>query len=459
MGATLLASLALVFPVLTPAMQTPPSPNDTGSASPDRARIAGWYQLTPTHKLLVTWGPRGGYRLLDFDSVEFHRLEPTAPGRYRVTGRGGWETAAITVERDRGGRCVALRLAGADSTLRRLPRATEYPSDLEEVRLRNDTVELAGLLLIPRVRKLVGSTGSTLREVPLPLPGAVLVHGSGDSDRDNVWAFTFAQQLARAGGVTLFPDKRGSGASGGDWRSAGLEDLGRDGLAAVAILRGDSRVDPMRVGFVGLSQGGVVAALAAAQSKDVAFVVSVSAGAVTLFDQMRHEAIQDLRRAGVPEEGIETIAAVGALAIVYARTGADSSWSRYHAALEVLKGSPLAAAAGELPASRDDWRWLWWRKVGDVDPIPAWRQLDRPALAVFGEEDETDNVPVAESVRRLDEVLKPEWDPRHAVRVFPGLGHTLVDPGRGWVSQTVLTYLSDWVLEAVGGLDPGLPGQ
>ena len=447
-----LLALFTALAVGTPAQAH--SQHAADSSSTDSARIAGWYEISPQHQILIVWGPTGGYRLLDFGSARFHRLESTAPNAYRVAGQGRWENGVLAVDRGRSGEAIAVTLTPRDAPSIRMPRAESYPFDMEEVRYRNAETELAGLLMVPRVRKLVGQTGSSLREVPLPLPGAVLIHGSGDSDRDNVWAFTIAQHIARAGFVTLLPDKRGSGASGGDWRTTGLEGLGDDALAAVAVLRGDRRVDAARIGLVGLSQGGVVAPLAARQSDDVAYVVGISTGAVTLFDQMRHEATQDLVRAGVPEEGINEISAIIDLALVYTRSPTDSSWSAYATAVAALEAGPMAPAVSMFPATREDWHWSWWRQVGDVDPVPAWRSLDRPALAVYGEEDETDNVPVGESVRRLQEALRPELNPRNAVRVFPGLGHALVDRDSGWVSREFLAYVSDWMLTAVGGLDP-----
>ncbi len=448
------AMSAVVAILASSPLAAPHAEQVPGPGARDSALIAGWYELPSQHKLLIVWGPTGGYRLLDFDGARFHRLEQTGPDAYRIVGQGAWENGVLALDRDRTGRAVAvtLTLPGAPPT--RMPRAETYPFDMEEVRYRGGDTELAGLLMVPRVRKLVGQTGGPLREVPHRLPGAVLIHGSGSSDRDNVWAFTIAQHIARVGFVTLFPDKRGSGASEGDWRTTGLEGLGDDALAAVALLQGDERVDAGRVGLVGLSQGGVVAPLAAARSHDVAFVVGISAGAVTLVEQMRHEMTRDLERAGVPAEGISTIAGVGELAVAYARAPGDSSWSAYTTALTQLKVGPYAGAAAALPAAREDWRWSWWRQVGDVDPVPAWRSIDRPVLAVFGEEDERDNVPVAESVRRLQQALRPELHTRNAVRVFPGLGHALADPDRGWVSREVLTYVSDWMLTAVGGLDP-----
>ena len=447
---SLLMSLA-VAPVLAAQLQqAPPVPH------PDTAGIAGWYEDSP-NKVLVVWGPTGGYRLLDFAAAHFHRLEAVATDRYRIVGGGDWENALADFKRDRSGRTVTLRLTREALGPLRLERAENFPFDLEEVRFSSGATELAGLLMMPRVRKWVGRTGRPLREVPVALPGVVFIHGSGDSDRDNVWAFTIAQRLASAGFATLLPDKRGSGASGGDWRTTGLDGLAQDALAAVALLRDDRRVDASRVGLVGLSQGGVVAPLAATRSAAVAFVVSISAAPIPLLEQIRHETLQDLIRNGVSAVGIDAVSAVGELGFAHARGLSDLSWSAYAAAYAELTAGPFAAAAGALPATREDWRWAWLHTVGDVDPLPAWRALavQPPALAIFGELDEHDNVPVRRSVALLHDALRPDLHPDHAVRVFPGLGHALIDPAQGWVSRDVLDYLETWLLDAVAGPDPG----
>jgi pimeloyl-ACP methyl ester carboxylesterase len=420
---------------------------------PDSARIAGWYALPEGHRVLVTWGPTGGYRLLDFDRARFHRLEPIAPGRYRITGKGT-ENGEAVFERKGGKNASALRLIVPGAPEIRAPRAKEAPFDPIEVRYASRDAILGGLLLVPRVKKLVGRSGESLREVPIRLPGAVVLHGSGDSDRDNVWAFTFAQSLARTGIVTLFTDKRGCGASGGDWRTAGLDGLVADALAGISVLRADPRVDPARVGLVGLSQGGVVAPLAAANGKNAAFVVSISGAPLTLFEQMRHELHQDLAAAGLDSAAIAQVEHVGERAQAMSRTLSEQDWAAYSKALAALKEGPLAPAAEGFPSTREDWNWAWWHAVGDVDPLPAWKGLDVPALAVFGAEDETDNVPVAESVRLLTEALRPDLHPDSAIRVFAGTGHALADPDRGWIREDVLAYLDAWVLQAVGGLTP-----
>ena len=75
---------------------------------------------------------------------------------------------------------------------------------------------------------------------------------------------------------------------------------------------------------------------------------------------------------------------------------------------------------------------------------------------MLGELDEKDNVPVERSIQRLREGLTPDANPHHVIRVFPGVGHTLTDPEGGWIREEILDYLGEWILEAMGGLDPSM---
>ncbi len=157
----------------------------------------------------------------------------------------------------------------------------------EDVRY-GDEPELAAELLLPDRQP--------------PLAGAVVLQGSGVSDRSNAWSRAIAEELARAGLAVLLTDKRGCGASGGDWRTVGFEELADDALAGVAFLASLPEVDPGRIGLVGLSQGGWVAPLAAARSPEVAFVVDVSGAAVGYVEQSFFEMANTVRQEGLSEE-------------------------------------------------------------------------------------------------------------------------------------------------------------
>jgi len=68
-------------------------------------------------------------------------------------------------------------------------------------------------------------------------------------------------------------DDRGIARSTGDFHGATTFDFVGDALAQVADLRARTDIDPAHVGLLDHSEGGVVAPMAAAQSKDVAFIV------------------------------------------------------------------------------------------------------------------------------------------------------------------------------------------
>ena len=56
--------------------------------------------------------------------------------------------------------------------------------------------------------------------------------------------------------AVLSLDKRGAGASTGDWHTASLDDIAGDWLAGVAMLKQRKDIDPRRIGVHGSSQGG-----------------------------------------------------------------------------------------------------------------------------------------------------------------------------------------------------------
>lgn len=73
------------------------------------------------------------------------------------------------------------------------------------------------------------------------------------------------------------------------------------------------------------------------------------------------------------------------------------------------------------------------------------RTPSAPALVVYGAEDETDNVPVAESVRRLGDLASADLE----VRVYEGSGHALADSS-GWIRRDFLDETAAWVVDACG---------
>ena len=310
---------------------------------------------------------------------------------------------------------------------------------VEDVRYRNDTLTLAAELLLPAAR------GG-------PVPAAVVIQGSGASDRRNEWARAVAELLVRRGVAVLLTDKRGSGASSGDWRTAGFDDLAADALAGVAYLRGRPEVDPTRVGLLGLSQGGWIAPLAASRAPHVAFVIDVSGAAVSYAEQSFVEMANTARQAGLPEAQVAEVLALNRAAGHYLVSGA---WEPYGRLRERALGGPWATVAAGFPASPDQPIWTFLRRVFAFDPIPYWMQLAVPVLVAYGEEDERDNVPVAESVRRLEFAFRGVGKRDYRIVVVPGVGHALVDHARHELAAPFVEALDRWLREHVTGPSRG----
>ena len=84
--------------------------------------------------------------------------------------------------------------------------------------------------------------------------------------------------------VPLF-DRRGNGGSSGS-ENVPYQTLADDGISAAQALRAMRQIDPRRVGYWGISQGGWLATFAAVRDRKAAFAIAVSAPLTTPESQM-----------------------------------------------------------------------------------------------------------------------------------------------------------------------------
>lgn len=134
-------------------------------------------------------------------------------------------------------------------------------SDRERhVTFRSAGVDLAGSLLLP-------PTGQPVRAA------AVIIAGSGPIDRDGnapraplSISRNLATALAGSGIATLRYDKRGVGASGGEFLGAGLSDNIDDARAALAAVADDTACAGVPLFLIGHSEGAAIATVLGAES-------------------------------------------------------------------------------------------------------------------------------------------------------------------------------------------------
>lgn len=109
----------------------------------------------------------------------------------------------------------------------------------------------------------------------------VIVSGGGMQDRDgkmagHLWFKVLADYFNTRGLTVLRMDDRGVGKTTGKYDQATTADFAADALSAVKYLFSRKDLQLKKVGLVGHSEGGAASAIAAAQSKDVAFLISLS---------------------------------------------------------------------------------------------------------------------------------------------------------------------------------------
>ncbi len=112
------------------------------------------------------------------------------------------------------------------------------------------------------------------RKTSRRVPGVVLFHGFTGDRMESHWMFVkCSRALAAAGIASLRFDFYGSGESDGDFREVTLSGEIADARAAMDFFRGQKGIDPRRVGLLGLSLGGLIAATLAPRLRPRALVL------------------------------------------------------------------------------------------------------------------------------------------------------------------------------------------
>ena len=304
--------------------------------------------------------------------------------------------------------------------------AAQEPSALdEEIVFTNGEVKLAGTLTRPAGRG--------------PFPAVVLLSGSGPQNRDSeILGFRsfklIADHLSRAGIAVLRYDDRGVGGSSGSIAQSTTQDFAGDALAAVRFLAGRTEIAKSRVGLVGHSEGALTAAIAASQTREVAFIVWLAGSGVRGDEVLRQQARDLARAAGADDETLERILAAHTrlLELVRAEGNVEEmtalTRTLARAQLEALpeaqrKAIPNVEAAVEamLPAQVAALRSRWFRSFIFFDPATALEKVSCPVQVIFGERDL--QVPPALNRAPVEAALARAGNRQVTVKVYPEANH------------------------------------
>jgi len=395
-----------------------------------------------------------GRILVDADTL---RLEvPSIAGAY--AGVIGDSARTMKGQWVQGGRRLPLaleRTREAPTVRRPQEPRVPYPYESETVTFRNDEadVTLRGTLTYPA-------------DARGPVPGVVLVAGSGPSDRNAAIMghkpfLVLADALTRRGVAVLRFDERGVGQSGGSQEGATSADLSGDVEAAVEALARRREVAAGEIGIVGHSEGGIIAPMVATRSDRVSFLVMLAApglpGDAILADQLdrrirrqgANRRIRALQR-GTQERIFEIL-----------KQDADSAAIASQLRKVMIQSRGIS---GEATINREVRRLMdpWLRFFIAHDPRTTLRAVDVPVLALAGAKDQ--QVAPDTNQAAIAEALNADANPDATVRTLDGLNHLFqtADTGApseyGRIEETfapaAIDVIADWIDEQVG-----LPGE
>jgi dienelactone hydrolase len=315
--------------------------------------------------------------------------------------------------------CLGRHLNADEGAKPNLPAGAAKPDSFrsEDLTIPAGDHQLAATLYLPRFGP--------------PVPAVVFVHGAGPTVRGDGY-HELARHFARKGVAALIYDKRGCGASTGDWTRAGLYDLADDALACVRLLRGRPDINPAQVGLWGLSQGASIIPIASSRCPEVAFVIAVG-GCLDFEGQMRYFRANLFRRLGHPPAVLDI---------------ANKAFL-----IQVDLGNRIRAGSLPAPQALQDAS----RFEVDLDQAAVWRQVRQPILAIYGEKDR--QVPVAESSAALAAAVAQSGNRDFTLIIYPHASHAIGKTRTGELGEEWTGYvpeyledMTDWVLQHASGV-------
>ena len=235
-------------------------------------------------------------------------------------------------------------------------------------------------------------------------PAVILVSGSGPQNRDGetraIPGYSpfkqIAEYLSKRGFAVLRYDDRGVGNSTGDYLKAKEQDFIQDAEASLRFLltRPDIRRDA--VGFLGHSEGSLIAASVAGRNSNAAFVISLGGGAVDGIELLLKQAERQALAEGKSRE--EAAAVVKEQSVIFDLV-LQEKWEDLTTVVTefILKkledlpeqqrasiSDPKKFASARAARSVQNFKIPRYKELLSHDFGEDWRHVKVPVLAVFG---------------------------------------------------------------------------
>ena len=308
---------------------------------------------------------------------------------------------------------------------------------------------------------LAGTLGLPQKEGHFP--AVILISGSGPQNRDEELMghkpfLVLTDYLTKKGIAVLRFDDRGVAKSTGDFKKATTMDFAKDVQAGVDYLCSRKEIDKNKIGLIGHSEGGVIAPIVAANSKDINFIVLLAGTGIRGDKLMLLQKEKIERQMGVPESEIQKGQEIfkGAYDLVLASSENDNNLStKIKSYFKLQFGDKMneEQISGLTSQITSPWM-IYFLKF---DPSTALEKVKCPVLAINGDKDL--QVPADVNINAIKKALAKGGNKKVTTKIVPNLNHLFQESKTGspdeyaTIEQTfspiALEELSKWILVQV----------
>ncbi len=295
-------------------------------------------------------------------------------------------------------------------------------------------------------------------------PLVIMISGSGPQNRNEeilghepFWVL--ADHLAKENIASFRYDDRGVGKSTGDFAAATSLDFAEDVKAIIAFFKSQKEHTARKIGLLGHSEGGLVAAMVAADNPDVDFVISLAGPGIDGKRILEKQNKAMMIAEGMSEESAQQQAdfVMGMCDIVMAEQ--DPVASRNALRNYLLNQAPegVLANMGGIDAALETYdrslNTAWMRFFLSHDPSEDWKRVRCPVLALNGTVDT--QVEAASNLNAIEFALRRARNSQYKILALkqhnhlfqPSLSGALSEYGKIEISISELTLesITHWI--------------
>ena len=331
----------------------------------------------------------------------------------------------------------------------------EFNYYTENVTFQNkkDNISLGGTLTLPS------------KEGKFPV--VVLISGSGAQNRDSELLghksfLVIADYLTKKGIGVLRFDDRGVGESKGDRNTSTTKDFATDVSAAVEYLKTRKEINIKKIGLIGHSEGGLIAPMVAANSKDISYIVLLAGSGIPGDELLLQQTYLIGKDNGLSEEELKETVTANAKVYDIIKTEKNLEVAKQKLTAIVQASFDDLPADQKLPQDQIDSIITqqvamvispWFQYFVSYNPSLILKDVKCPVLVLNGEKDV--QVPSKANTQAIKNALEKGGNKKVTVVEFPNTNHlfqectTCTIEEYEKIEQTfspiVLKQISDWI--------------